>query len=96
MASFNLLLLPGDGIGPEVMGEAEAIVAWFTSQGIARFEIERGHLRKTSLRFGEIVPQGTDIVPAGESEAFAHGKGKAFRCLRCRNLTQMQQNVQNA
>ncbi len=42
MASFNLLLLPGDGIGPEVMREAETIVGWFTSQGIARFEIERG------------------------------------------------------
>ena len=23
MASFNLFLLPGDGIGPEVMGEVE-------------------------------------------------------------------------
>ncbi len=42
MASFNLLLLPGDGIGPEVMREAEAIAGWFNAQGIARFEIERG------------------------------------------------------
>ncbi len=42
MVSHNLLLLPGDGIGPEVMQEAEAIVAWFNSQGIAKFETDRG------------------------------------------------------
>ena len=42
MASFNLFLLPGDGIGPEVMKEAENIIAWFDAQGIARFETERG------------------------------------------------------
>ena len=42
MASFNLFLLPGDGIGPEVMQEAEAIIAWFNTQGIARFEIDHG------------------------------------------------------
>jgi 3-isopropylmalate dehydrogenase len=42
MAGYNLFLLPGDGIGPEVMAEAEAIIAWFNAQGIARFEIERG------------------------------------------------------
>jgi 3-isopropylmalate dehydrogenase len=40
MASYNLLLLPGDGIGPEVMGEVSKLVAWFTKQGIARFETE--------------------------------------------------------
>jgi 3-isopropylmalate dehydrogenase len=42
MASYNLFLLPGDGIGPEVMKEVEAIIAWFNAQGIARFETDRG------------------------------------------------------
>jgi 3-isopropylmalate dehydrogenase len=41
MASHNILLLPGDGIGPEVAGAAEQVMAWFTKQGIARFETER-------------------------------------------------------
>ena len=41
-ATHKLLLLPGDGIGPEVMAEAEAIIRWVDAQGIARFEIERG------------------------------------------------------
>ena len=42
MASYNLFLLPGDGIGPEVMHEVEAIIAWFNGQGIARFVTDRG------------------------------------------------------
>lgn len=40
MASFNLLLLPGDGIGPEVMGQVGVIVDFLTKQGIARFETQ--------------------------------------------------------
>jgi 3-isopropylmalate dehydrogenase len=42
MASHNIFLLPGDGIGPEVMAEVEKLIAWFNSQGIARFETDRG------------------------------------------------------
>ena len=41
MASFNLLLLPGDGIGPEVAAEVEKLVAFMSKQGVAEFEIER-------------------------------------------------------
>ena len=42
MATFKLLLFPGDGIGPEVMAELEKVVAFFTRTGLARFEIEKG------------------------------------------------------
>jgi 3-isopropylmalate dehydrogenase len=42
MATHKLLLLPGDGIGPEVMAEVEKIVSWFGRQGLASFEIEKG------------------------------------------------------
>jgi len=40
MASFNLLLLPGDGIGPEVMGEVKKVLGFLDKAGIARFETE--------------------------------------------------------
>jgi 3-isopropylmalate dehydrogenase len=40
--SYKLLLLPGDGIGPEVIAEVEKILGWLQAQGIARFEIEHG------------------------------------------------------
>ncbi len=42
MASFNLFLLPGDGIGPEVMAEVETIMAWMNEKGLATFKIDRG------------------------------------------------------
>ncbi len=42
MATFKMFLLPGDGIGPEVMAEAEKVAAYFTKTGVARFEIEKG------------------------------------------------------
>jgi 3-isopropylmalate dehydrogenase len=42
MATYKLLLLPGDGIGPEVMAEVEKLIGWFNAEGIARFETEWG------------------------------------------------------
>src|SRR5213592_563183 len=42
MATHKLLLLPGDGIGPEVMGEVKRVVGWLNKQGIASFETEEG------------------------------------------------------
>ena len=41
MASFNLLLLPGDGIGAEVAAEVEKLVKALDKAGVAKFEIER-------------------------------------------------------
>ena len=40
MTSYNLLLLPGDGIGPEVMGEVKRIIDWLNARGGAQFTVE--------------------------------------------------------
>ncbi len=40
MASFNLLLLPGDGIGPEVMGEVKRVIGWLDKHSGTHFETE--------------------------------------------------------
>ena len=40
MTTYKLLLLPGDGIGPEVMGEVERIVAWVNRNGLSSIETE--------------------------------------------------------
>ncbi len=40
MTTYNLLLLPGDGIGPEVMGEVKRIVGWINAQGLANINTE--------------------------------------------------------
>jgi 3-isopropylmalate dehydrogenase len=41
MASHKLLLLPGDGIGPEVMAEVKRLIDWLNAEGIAHFETEQ-------------------------------------------------------
>ncbi len=40
MATQKLLLLPGDGIGPETMREVKALIALMNEAGLASFEIE--------------------------------------------------------
>jgi 3-isopropylmalate dehydrogenase len=40
MPTYKLLLLPGDGIGPEVMAEVEKLIAWMNARGGVRFETE--------------------------------------------------------
>ena len=40
MTSYNLLLLPGDGIGPEVMDEVKRIIDWLNARGGAQFTVE--------------------------------------------------------
>ena len=40
MTTYNLLFLPGDGIGAEVMDEVGRVVNWLNGQGAASFETE--------------------------------------------------------
>ncbi len=40
MPTYKLLLLPGDGIGPEVMAEVKRLLGFFAKAGIADFETE--------------------------------------------------------
>ena len=42
MATHKLLLLAGDGIGPEVMAEVKKLLAWMNSHGMGTFEYEEG------------------------------------------------------
>src|SRR5215211_3746300 len=42
MPTHKLLLLPGDGIGPEVMAEVKRLIAWMNDHGPGRFDYEEG------------------------------------------------------
>jgi 3-isopropylmalate dehydrogenase len=37
----NILVLPGDGIGPEAMAEVDKIIAWTNAQGLTAIETQR-------------------------------------------------------
>jgi 3-isopropylmalate dehydrogenase len=42
MATQKLLLLPGDGIGVEVMAEVKKLIAWLNAHGLGAYETEEG------------------------------------------------------
>jgi len=42
MTTYKLLLLPGDGIGPEVMAEVKKLIAWMNARKMGSFQTEEG------------------------------------------------------
>ena len=40
--SYSLLILPGDGIGPEVMAEVRKVIDWFQANRGMRFDVSEG------------------------------------------------------
>src|SRR3954454_15023603 len=42
MPTHNLLLLAGDGIGPEGMAEVKKLIAWMNAHGMGTFTSEEG------------------------------------------------------
>ena len=41
-ANKKLLMLPGDGIGPEVMGEVKRVIDWMDKRRTVSFDIKEG------------------------------------------------------
>jgi 3-isopropylmalate dehydrogenase len=53
-ANHKLLVLPGDGIGPEVMGQTTRLIEWLDRRGMAQFEFEEAAIGGASIdRHGE-------------------------------------------
>jgi 3-isopropylmalate dehydrogenase len=73
MATYNFFLLPGDGIGPEVMAEVEKILAWFTAQGIATFKTDRGLVGGSAFdAHGKAISE-EDMAKAQNADAVLFG-----------------------
>jgi 3-isopropylmalate dehydrogenase len=73
MTTHSLLLLPGDGIGPEVMAEVERIVAFFNKKGRARFETETALVGGASIdRHGTPLTDEA-LAKASKAEAIVFG-----------------------
>ena len=49
MATHKLLLLPGDGIGPEVMAEVKRLIDWLERAGHRAFRDRAGAGRRLGL-----------------------------------------------
>jgi 3-isopropylmalate dehydrogenase len=73
MATHSLFLLPGDGIGVEVMAEVEKLVAWLNQQGKTDFSIDRGLVGGSAYdAHGEAISDD-DMAKALASDAVIFG-----------------------
>ncbi|WP_010681145.1 3-isopropylmalate dehydrogenase [Acetivibrio cellulolyticus] len=60
MGRFNIAVLPGDGIGPEVVGEAIAVINTVKKKFNHEFELKEGALGGCAIdAYGEPLPQAT-------------------------------------
>jgi 3-isopropylmalate dehydrogenase len=69
MSTYKLFVLPGDGIGPEVMAEVEKIAAFLSKQGVAHFEIERGLVGGAAYDAHKVAISEDDMARAGAADA---------------------------
>jgi 3-isopropylmalate dehydrogenase len=73
MTTYKLLLLPGDGIGPEVMAEVQRLIGWINKQGIARFETESGLVGGASYDADKVAITDATMALAQASDAVIFG-----------------------
>src|SRR3569623_3837551 len=78
--SHTLLLLPGDGIGPEIMAEVEKLIEWLNAEGDADFRIERGLVGGCAYdAHGEAISEG-DMDKAMRADAEIFGAVGGPKC----------------
>ncbi|HTK14115.1 MAG TPA: 3-isopropylmalate dehydrogenase [Xanthobacteraceae bacterium] len=73
MATHKLLLLPGDGIGPEVMAEVKRLIAFFGKAGIATFETEEGLVGGAAYDAHKVAISEGDMAKAQAADAVIFG-----------------------
>jgi 3-isopropylmalate dehydrogenase len=73
MATYKLLLLPGDGIGPEVTREVEKIVGWFGKRGVASFETETDLVGGAAYDAHKVAVTDEAMKRAQEADAVLFG-----------------------
>src|ERR1700756_2258134 len=73
MATHKLLLLPGDGIGPEVMAEVKRLIDWLDAEGIAHFETEQGLVGGAAFDASKLSITDATMAKADAADAVIFG-----------------------
>jgi 3-isopropylmalate dehydrogenase len=73
MATHKLLLLPGDGIGPEVMAQVKKLIAWMNSRGAGPFETEEGLVGGAAYDAHKIAISEATMADAMAADAVIFG-----------------------
>ncbi|MEL0214565.1 MAG: 3-isopropylmalate dehydrogenase, partial [Burkholderiaceae bacterium] len=72
MKTFNLAILSGDGIGPEIMAEAQTILEYLKQTGLVDFQIQEALVGGASIRdSGDPITNATlDMVKTADAVLF--------------------------
>src|ERR1700724_1986539 len=73
MPSFNLLLLAGDGIGPEVMAEVKRLLGFYAKKGIADFRTEDGLVGGAAYDAHQVAITEATMAKAHAADAVIFG-----------------------
>src|SRR6202165_3345675 len=73
MAIHKLLLLPGDGIGPEVMAEVKRLIGWLKPEGLAHVETEQGLVGGSAYDADKVAISDATMALAQASDAVIFG-----------------------
>jgi len=73
MTTHKLLLLPGDGIGPEVMAEVKKLIAFFNAKGMGRFETEEGLVGGAAYDADKVAVTDATMAKAQAADAVIFG-----------------------
>ena len=73
MSAQKLLLLPGDGIGPEVMAEVKRLIAWMNEHKFGRFDIEEGLVGGSSYDAHGVAVTEETMAKAHATDAVLFG-----------------------
>src|ERR1700733_16108860 len=73
MATYKLLLLAGDGIGPEVMAEVKRLLGFYAKKGIAEFQTEDGLVGGASHDAHKVAITDATMAKAHAADAVIFG-----------------------
>src|ERR1700744_2845746 len=73
MPTFKLLLLPGDGIGPEVMAEVKRLLGFYARKGIADFQTEEGLVGGSCYEVHKVSVTDETMAKAHAADAVIFG-----------------------
>jgi len=73
MATQKLLLLPGDGIGPEVMAEVKKLIAWMNTHGLGHYETDEGLVGGSAHDAHQVAITDETMMKAKAADAVIFG-----------------------
>src|SRR6202166_1374405 len=73
MPTYKLLLLAGDGIGPEVMAEVKRLLAFYAKRGVADFQTEEGLVGGSSYEAHKVSITDETMAKAKAADAVIFG-----------------------